>query len=83
MDEIKVNIQNYNLVKTNVIDNIKIRINRINLFKSISASVHLFEGTKLIENKVVEITGTEYNNWGNDDQYVINLILTKLGFTQR
>lgn len=36
---------------------------------------------KLIDATNVTIEGEEYTNWGGDDNYIINLIAQKLGFT--
>jgi hypothetical protein len=36
----------------------------------------------LLDNKYVKISGDEYNAWGDDDNYIINLVLTKLGLTK-
>jgi len=36
----------------------------------------------LLDNKSVKISGDEYNAWGDDDNYIINLVLTKLGLTK-
>ena len=36
----------------------------------------------LLENHIVRIEGDEYNAWGDDDNYITNLVLTKLGLTE-
>jgi hypothetical protein len=36
----------------------------------------------LLDNKIVKIEGDEYNAWGDDDNYITNLVLTKLGLTK-
>lgn len=36
---------------------------------------------KLIDTKFVELEGNAYNNWGNDDEYVVQYVATVLGFT--
>lgn len=36
-----------------------------------------------IQMKFVEITGDEYTNWGNDDDYLISLVGHKLGMGER
>jgi hypothetical protein len=36
----------------------------------------------LLDNKTVKIEGDEYNAWGDDDNYITNLVLTKLGLTK-
>ena len=46
-------------------------------------SVNLLSNNKLIDSKLMTITGDEYTNWGNDDNYIINLIMTKLNLTRK
>jgi hypothetical protein len=82
MSDINVNINNYNLVQTNVINNIKIHINQIVLFTSLSLSVRFYQDTTLVENRILNLTGTDYTDWGNDDNYIINFVLNTYGLTQ-
>jgi len=81
MDETKVNVQDSIYTKIMIINNIKIRTNRLSLFNSISLGVSLFADNALVENKTIDVTGEDYNNWGNDDQYIVNFVLNKLGLT--
>jgi hypothetical protein len=83
MNNIKVNINDYTLVQTSIINNIQINILKIELFKSMTLSVNLLSNNKLIDSKLMTITGDEYTNWGNDDNYIINLIMTKLNLTRK
>jgi len=83
MNNIKVNINDYNFVKTSVINNIQINILKIELFKGMTISVNLFSNSKIVDTQIMNITGTEYTNWGNDDNYIINLVLTKLNLTKK
>ena len=49
------------------------------LFKSIRVAVYLFnESDVLIEAKQFTFDGTEYENWAQDDKYIINLIKQKI-----
>uniref|UniRef100_A0A6C0EY08 Uncharacterized protein n=1 Tax=viral metagenome TaxID=1070528 RepID=A0A6C0EY08_9ZZZZ len=82
MEEIKVQVQGTPYVRTNTINNIKISINRIVLFKSVSVSVNLLEDNKLIENKFFDIKGDDYIAWGNDDNYIVNYVLGKLNMSR-
>jgi hypothetical protein len=82
MSDINVNVQDSSYVKTNTINNIIIRIMNVDLFNSITVCASLFENTTLVDNKVFKIEGEEYSNWGNDDNYIVDLILTKLGMSK-
>ena len=79
MKEIKVNVQDSSYVKTNTINKVNIRIGNIELFKNVMVIASLFDNNSLVDNKVFKIEGDEYTNWSNDDQYLIDLVLSKLG----
>ncbi len=83
MNEIKVNIQDSAYVKTNTIDNVLIKITNVQLFKSVTVVASLFENNKIIDNKVVMIEGADYNAWSNDDNYIVNFVLNKLGLIKK
>ena len=83
MNNIKVNVNDYNFVQTSVINNIQINILKIELFKSMTLSVSLLSNNKIIDSKMMIISGDEYNNWSNDDNYIVNLVLTKLNLTKK
>jgi hypothetical protein len=82
MSDINVNVQDSSYVKTNTINKVLIRIMNVDLFNSITVCATLFENTTLVDNKVFKIEGTEYSNWGTDDTYIVDLILSKLGMTK-
>lgn len=83
MNNIKVSVNDYTFVQTSVINNIQINILKIELFVGITLSVNLLSNNKIIDSKIMNISGDEYNNWANDDNYIINLVLTKLNLTRK
>jgi hypothetical protein len=36
----------------------------------------------IVDQQMVLITGTDYANWGNDDNYIINYVLNKYQLTK-
>ena len=82
-NNINVNIKDYELVKINIINNIQIYVNQLVLFNSISICVRLFHDNILIENQMLDISGTDYTNWGNDDNYIVDFVLTNLGLSRK
>lgn len=57
----------------------KYTILEIKLFESIRIAVYLYnESDLLIEARQYLIDGVEYQNWSNDDKYIINLIKEKI-----
>ena len=57
----------------------KYTILEIQLFTSVRIAVYLYnEHDSLIEATQFLIEGQEYNNWANDDKYIVNLIKQKI-----
>ena len=55
------------------------QILEIKLFESVRIAVYLYtDQDVLIESKQYIIAGDEYNNWSNDDKYIINLLKQKI-----
>lgn len=68
-----------NLKKTLTICKFTYQILEIKLTESVRVAVYLFtENDLLVESKQYLIEGTEYNKWGQDDNYLINLIKQKI-----
>jgi len=82
MEDIAVNVVNSDYVITNVINNIKIRVNRLVLFTSVSVCVNLLNNNSLIDNKFFTLAGTDYTNWMNDDNYIVDYVLTQLNLSR-
>lgn len=67
-----------------VIHHIEIQIMGLVLFSSVSIVVSLYdENDYIIDNRQIIIQGEEYNNWANDDNYLLDLVLVKLGLTKK
>jgi len=66
-----------------VVDKIDIEISELVLDSHVVVRVHYRDvGGIHLATKTVRIEGDEYNVWGDDDNYIINLVLTKLGLTK-
>lgn len=82
-EENNVPIEPYTLVKTSTITSIRIEVNQIRLYNSVTIGVLLFdESGQPIDHRLITIAGADYTNWGNDDDYIINFVLNKLGLTK-
>lgn len=67
-----------------VIHHIEIQILQLTLFQSVSLIVSLYDqNDHIIDNKVVVVEGQEYADWANNDQYLIDLVMAKLGLIKR
>jgi|688.fasta_scaffold606456_2 hypothetical protein len=38
---------------------------------------------KVIDTKFVTVEGTDYSNWGNDDEYIVQFVASQLEFTRK
>jgi|694.fasta_scaffold11728_4 hypothetical protein len=79
-DSIKIVEQSY--VLNHTIDHFEINVVSLKLNSSVSVIINCYDKFKVfLFNKLVDICGEEYLAWGNDDEYLITLISSKLGFT--
>lgn len=70
-------------VEPKIINNtiVGMQINFLSLILDVNVSVNVLlynSDNVVIQNQVITIEGDEYENWGNDDDYLINLIANKL-----
>lgn len=71
------------VIKTNLVNNVDIRVLNLDLGKSVDVNAVLRQGDQIVDVKNFNINGEEYDGWGLDDQYIENLILSKLGLTRK
>ena len=38
---------------------------------------------KLVDTKFVTLEGADYNNWGNEDEYILQFVANDLGFVRK
>ena len=68
-----------NMKKTLNICSFRYKILEIKLKEGVRVAVYLFnENDWLVDSKQFLIEGEEYMRWGNDDQYLINLLKQKI-----
>ena len=57
----------------------KISFSNLILNKSVTIQVNILDHTNTVINQFsFDLEGDEYNNWGNNDDYIINLIEKKI-----
>ena len=77
-----IEVKTYELVETKTVNKITIEVVSLKLNTSCRVCYQLFDGDKLIKVGMLDITGDDYNGWSNDDTYIVNLTLQKLGLSQ-
>ena len=82
MDHLKVAINDYALPAP-ISTQIEIVLSEVVLNSHANITVHLLDANgHLLENKFIKVEGDEYENWSSDDNYIVELVLTKLGLTK-
>lgn len=80
----QVNVQPKDVITTRTINSIEIIETIVQLNTSAKVVVKLLdENQNLINIEVLSISETEYTDWGNDDQYIIDWSLTQLGLVSQ
>ena len=60
----------------------KVFIQNVTLFTGANISVELYDqNKKIIESKYINLTQQEYQGWAADDEYIVDIVATKLGYT--
>jgi hypothetical protein len=82
MDHLKVAINDHALPAP-ISTQIEIVLSEVVLNSHANITVHLLDANgHLLENKFIKVEGDEYENWSSDDNYIVELVLTKLGLTK-
>lgn len=65
------------------ITGLQIRVMNVILFTSASINVVLTgDNNSYIDCKQYILSGADYTNWANDDNYIVNYVLAQLGLTK-
>lgn len=77
-----VEIATATITETKSVKYFQVYVAGVELFKSVTVAVTLFgENGAGVGSRTFKIEGAEYLAWNNDDQYLIDLVAQKLGFT--
>lgn len=83
MDATQIQVDNKEEIKVFIINNVEMRVINLSLGKYVDVNAILKQDSSFISSQNFRIQGEEYDNWGNDDTYLENLILQKLGLTRK
>ena len=82
MNQPYVPIQPATETTTKVITSFTVNVMRLELFQSVTVNAMLYGADgNFIEVKTLTLSGQDYLDWNNNDQYLIDKIAEKLGFT--
>ena len=83
MNNSKIDVNPKEFITTNTACSCELRVSNLQLGVSVDVTVlikDINENIFKVEN--VHIEGDDYNNWGNSDEYLIDIVLSKLGLTR-
>lgn len=83
MDATQIQVDNKEEIKVFIINNVEMRVINLSLGKYVDVNAILKQDSNFVSSQNFRIQGEEYDNWGNDDTYLENLILQKLGLTRK
>lgn len=80
-----VNIEDYVLKKESIVNNIDISIVGIDFYNKWARFRVILNSDFDIDfsTRYIDICGDEYEAWGNNDEYIIDLILNKLNLVKK
>ena len=72
----------YTKITTKIVTSFSVSCRSLDLFNNATFSVDSFDENKiLIDRQVVPITNEQYLAWNNNDDYIIDLMASILGYT--
>jgi hypothetical protein len=84
MNNYKVDVNPKDFTVVNTANSAELQVNNLIIGLSVDIMVLIKDSNgNIFKVEGVHIEGEEYNNWGNDDQYLVNLVLSKIGLTQK
>ena len=82
MSQLKINIVPTDTLKVNSVNSFTIANFNVSLFNTAYINVILNDASgNFVQSVNITLTKDEYNGWVDDDNYILNLVATKLGFT--
>lgn len=82
MNTVNVPIQTATITTSNNITSFDIQVMELVLGTSARLIIRLLDTTgKLVDIKHVNLAGTDYSNWGADDNYIKTFVASQLGYT--
>lgn len=75
-------VEPYTQTTTQVITSFTVSCRSLDLFNNATFTVDSFDiNNNLVSRQVVPITNQQYLDWQNNDEYIVNLMATILGYT--
>lgn len=74
-------IQPYNIITTKTVTSFVIDRIELTLFKKALITIVIYDSAKIpVDVRSIELSGSDYEQWNNDDNYVVQYVCNQLGF---
>jgi len=83
MNGVSIDVMDKEDIIVNIINKVEIRVINLQLGSYVDVSAVLKDYNRFVKNITLRIEGEEYQQWGNDDTYLENLVLKKLNLTRK
>jgi hypothetical protein len=84
MNNYNVDVNSKDFITTNTANKVELRVSNLQIGSSVDVTLLIKDlNGNIFKVENAHIEGEEYNNWGNDDQYLVNLCLSKVGLTPK
>jgi len=84
MNNYDVDVNPKDFITTNTANKVELRVSNLQIGSSVDVTLLIKDlNGNIFKVENVRIEGEEYNNWGSDDQYLVNVVLSKVGLTQK
>jgi hypothetical protein len=84
MNNCDVDVNPKDFITVNTANKVELRVSNLQIGISVDVTLLIKDlNGNLFKVENVHIEGEEYDNWGSDDQYLVNIVLSKVGLTQK
>jgi hypothetical protein len=84
MNNYDIDVNPKDFIAVNTANKVEFRVSNLQIGISVDITLLIKDlNGNIFKVENVKIEGEEYDNWGTDDQYLVNLVLSKVGLTQK
>lgn len=75
MESTTTEIQSFTITNTRTVKYFKVFVDGLDLFKSVRLRIDLIsDNNEYVETRFLTLSGDDYNNWMNDDSYILEKV---------
>lgn len=83
MNTLTVEVKDKEVIDVHVVTSVELMTMNYKLNESVDVYVRELAGTVVVKSTHISITGTDFTNWGSDDNYLVDLVLSKVNCVRK